>query len=393
MGTASEQEKEHLLDNSSAKTNAECQSVLGNAKTSSSATKEPQKRTSTADTVSKNPETISSLKSPASFTQFLSLLFSVLLAIPLFLLVTAANHASLPLDKHINGSKYSPFVKDNAMRHIRKIGTQMRHVNTVALNNSVFYVISEMEKLKEPAKKNGLEVDVELFVSTASSITTDITKIDLISSYDRIMSVVVKLRPNSTSADSPEKALLINSHIDSAMGSYGASDDLAGVGVMMEIARNIANLPAEKSLSRPIVFLFNAAEEAILLGSHSFMTQHRWANTFAAHINCEALGSGSSFHLFRLGPHSPWLARAYAKAVSAPSGSVVGTDVFNAKVREYNIVLIYECFCSILTFSPPCAGLYQEKQIFASLTKSAIFQDMTLFFLTTGIYITQSMMT
>jgi len=55
----------------------------------------------------------------------------------------------------------------------------------------------------------------------------------------------------------------------------GAGDDASMVATMMEVLRVLAK--SDKPLKNPVVFLFNGAEEDGLLGSHAFITQHKWA--------------------------------------------------------------------------------------------------------------------
>lgn len=55
----------------------------------------------------------------------------------------------------------------------------------------------------------------------------------------------------------------------------GSGDDGTMVVVMLEVLRQMAI--SETPFQHPIVFLFNGAEENGLMGSHAFITQHKWA--------------------------------------------------------------------------------------------------------------------
>lgn len=123
-------------------------------------------------------------------------------------------------------------------------------------------------------------------------------------------------------------AILVNSHLDSPPSSVGAADDGAAVAVMLEAARLLSAGPRPR---RSVVFLFNGSEEYGLQGALSFLEQHRWAKDVAAFINLEAAGCDGPFTLFQTSPKLPALLRAY-RSVPRPSGSVVGQDLFEAKI-------------------------------------------------------------
>lgn len=78
----------------------------------------------------------------------------------------------------------------------------------------------------------------------------------------------------------------------------GAADDAVPTSAMMELLTVLANSPA---LPRPVIFLFNGAEESLQEGSHAFITQHPWADTCKHVINMEACGSGGPEILFQVG--------------------------------------------------------------------------------------------
>ncbi|CAN8061550.1 unnamed protein product [Agarophyton chilense] len=220
-----------------------------------------------------------------------------------------------------------------ALKHIRIISEKRRYVGTNALEDSIQYVQQEILDMKQLAKNNGMLLDVHTFRSGPGSFSTTVGTTYFINSYDKIPSVVARLRPSNLGKDTTEKALLINAHIDSAIGAYGANDNVVGVGVTLELIRSLARMKRSfNGLKRPVVFLFNGAEETILMGAHSFIEQHPWAPSIQAHINIESLGSGDSYFLFRLGPDNPWLAKAYARAVTLPSASVTANDIFSSKM-------------------------------------------------------------
>jgi Peptidase family M28 len=229
------------------------------------------------------------------------------------------------------GSPASLFSGRVAMRHVMTIAAKPRWVGSVELDNSLDYVRSEMEAMRPLAEKNGMLLEVEAFTANGS-FPSSIGMTNVLVSYNEILSVVARLSPVSVGGAEVDAAggmLLVNAHVDSAMGAAGGSDNVAGVGIALEALRSIARTaPSVDRLARPIVFLFNGAEEALTAGADGFMKSHRWATEIATHINLESVGSGEAYLLFQLGPSNPWLAHAYARAVKRPLGSVSGTDVF-----------------------------------------------------------------
>lgn len=263
----------------------------------------------------------------------LSLIISLLASVAIMCLMGHIPQRQLRNLSRTPPSPESPFETSRAMRHISTIAERPRWVGSQAMHEALIYIQSEVEALKPIVNQHGLELDFEMTVSGPGSYIVDIANIDLITSYSNITNIVVRLRPSHVPYDSDMSSLLVNAHVDSAVGAPGASDNVCGAGVVLEIIRCLSSSDILK-LSRPVIFLFNSAEEPVLVGAHAFVKQHRWVPTIAAHINLESLGPGDTYHLFRLGPHSPWLAEAFARGVSIPSTSVTASDLFELKVRS-----------------------------------------------------------
>jgi Peptidase family M28 len=216
-----------------------------------------------------------------------------------------------------------------AMQHVSTIERKPRWIGSLALDQSLEYVHIQLTDLIDVAERNGMLLEVESFTANGSFASSTVSS-EIVVSYNQVLSVVARLSPVvSASSDKYPGSLLVNSHIDSAMGSRGASDDVVGVAVAMESLRCLASTPHNvNSLARPLVFLFNGAEEPLLAGADGFIKAHRWANGVAAVINLESIGSGDGYMLFQLGPRNSWLARAYATAVRHPLASVAGSEIF-----------------------------------------------------------------
>ena len=97
---------------------------------------------------------------------------------------------------------------------------------------------------------------------------------------------------------------------------------------MLEIMRVLST--TEEALANDVIFLFNGAEEAGLIGSHLFVDQHTWANDVGVFINLEAAGAGGREMLFQCGPGKPWILDAYLKNAPYPSASVISQELFES---------------------------------------------------------------
>eukprot|EP00871_Galdieria_phlegrea_P000364 jgi/Galph1/1328/GphlegSOOS_G6008.1 len=222
-----------------------------------------------------------------------------------------------------------------------------RIVGTKSLETAQEFIYSRLQILSEEAKRRGftLELDIQKVSGTYDVNLPALGEVTITTAYSNIKNIVARLsgpvcefedyslndRLNTSFLDSSDLAnplsLLINSHLDSAVGSPGASDAAAPCGVMLELINNIIHMPPS-FLRRPIVFLLNGAEETLLDGAHGFLMQHRWSKNIGALVNLESSGSGGLELLFRCGPRNAWLARAYAKGAKYPHASAVAQDIF-----------------------------------------------------------------
>lgn len=220
-----------------------------------------------------------------------------------------------------------------AMKHIEKIAQKPRWIGSNALDDSLDYIQKEVESLQKVALQNGMLLEVELF-HASGSYAPSLASYNLVVSYGDVPSVVARLSPVSYQRiGSQPDSLLVGAHVDSAAGSPGGTDNVAAVGFAMEALRCITETPSTVDrITRPIVFLFNGAEEVILAGAHGFMTTHKWAERIAVHVNLESMGSGDAYVLFQVGPLNSWLAKVYARAVAAPLATTAGMDLFESKL-------------------------------------------------------------
>lgn len=142
--------------------------------------------------------------------------------------------------------------------------------------------------------------------------------------YRGIQNIVVKLSPRNVNPRL--KYILMNSHYDSVPTSPGAGDDGSMVGVMLELLRFFAQ---KKRIDRPLVFLFNGAEEYILAGTDGFIHSNEWMPNIGMLINLEAGGTGGRELLFQVRDVHPWIMTAY-KNVPHPFAATIAEEVWNS---------------------------------------------------------------
>ncbi|XP_077250312.1 Zn-dependent exopeptidases superfamily protein [Tasmannia lanceolata] len=217
------------------------------------------------------------------------------------------------------------FSEARAIEHIRKLSKEIdgRQEGRPGLDEAARYLKKQMEMFAERAGSNiSIEID-ETLVSGSFNLMFLGHSI----SFGYRNHINLLMRISSTDSKDTDPSFLVNGHFDSPLGSPGAGDCASCVASMLEIARLMVD--SSWVPPRPIIFLFNGAEELFLLGSHGFMKTHKWHNSVGAFINVEASGSGGLDLVCQSGPGS-WPSRVYAQSAIYPMGNSVAQDVFHA---------------------------------------------------------------
>ncbi|CAH8593667.1 unnamed protein product [Heterobilharzia americana] len=187
------------------------------------------------------------------------------------------------------------------------------------------YIRNELKSIAAIADGSELQVLFDEHISNYSSFRAFFH----ISSYNNVRNFALRFHDfRAKNGNTKKSAFLINCHYDTAPGSPGASDAFVNCAVMLEVSRILAT--GSYILSNDLVFLFNGAEESLLLSSHAFITQHSWADDIVAFMNLEGAGAGKRLLLFQTGPgqSSEVLLDAYANSFRQPYASIFGEDVF-----------------------------------------------------------------
>jgi hypothetical protein len=122
----------------------------------------------------------------------------------------------------------------------------------------------------------------------------------------------------------PGPVLLCVAHYDSVWAGPGVSDDLSGVGVLLELAR----MQIEGRRTRqPVVFLFTDAEEQGLVGAAGFL-DHPLCQDVGLVLNFEARGGSGVAYMFETGDGNAQLMEMYADCVTNPSAASLTTEIY-----------------------------------------------------------------
>jgi hypothetical protein len=145
-----------------------------------------------------------------------------------------------------------------------------RYIGSENLRKGHDYVLQTVKSLRKNSTKN---VRMDIYLQEAKGWHTQgHFEKGAVHAYGGISNIIVKvsfgkLRDNCS--------ILVNSHLDTKDGSPGAADDGLGVGVALEVLRNVVHgQRAENSF----VFLFNGGEEIALMGAHGFVESSLFSN-------------------------------------------------------------------------------------------------------------------
>ncbi|ETW05643.1 hypothetical protein H310_03368 [Aphanomyces invadans] len=122
-------------------------------------------------------------------------------------------------------------------------------------------------------------------------------------------------------------SVLLSAHYDSVNGSFGASDDGAGVAIALDILRTVVT--AKTRLRNSLVVFFNNGEEDCLCGSKWFLDQNYNSRLHVqAFVNLEGGGTGGRAILFRATDEV--LASTYGQVAPMPHMNSIGGSILTA---------------------------------------------------------------
>ncbi|KAL0408491.1 UNVERIFIED_CONTAM: Endoplasmic reticulum metallopeptidase 1 [Sesamum radiatum] len=217
------------------------------------------------------------------------------------------------------------FSEARAIEHVRVLAEDIgnRQEGTPGLRQAAVYIKTQLELIKKRAGPN-VRIEIEetvvngsfnmIFLGHSISLT-----------YRNHTNILMRI--SSIDSQDTDPSVLLNGHFDTPPGSPGAGDCGSCVASLLELAR--LTVDSGWTPPRPIIFLFNGAEELFMLGSHGFMTSHRWRDTVGAFIDVEASGTGGFDLVCQSGPGS-WPSYIYAQSAVYPMANSAAQDLFGA---------------------------------------------------------------
>ncbi|HEV8580069.1 MAG TPA: M28 family peptidase [Thermoanaerobaculia bacterium] len=134
----------------------------------------------------------------------------------------------------------------------------------------------------------------------------------------------------------PGKSVLLMAHYDSVPAGPGASDDLAGVAAILEIARV---LKAGPPLRHGVLLLLDDGEEPGLLGARAFVERSPAMNEVGAVVNLEARGTSGPSLMFETSGPDAWTVGRFAARAPRPFTNSLFATVYQYLPNDTDLTL------------------------------------------------------
>ncbi|OMO88172.1 Peptidase M28 [Corchorus olitorius] len=211
------------------------------------------------------------------------------------------------------------FSEARAIEHVRVLSEEID--GRPGLKEAARYIKAQLEMMKERAGPN-FRIEIEEDV-VGGSFNMMFLGHSISLGYRNHTNIVMRISSNNSQDTDP--SVLMNAHFDSTLDSPGAGDCGSCVASILEIAR--LTIDSGWVPPRPIIFLFNGAEEVFMLAAHGFIRTHKWRDSIGAFINVEASGTGGPDLVCQSGPGS-WPSLIYAQSAIHPMAHSAAQDVF-----------------------------------------------------------------
>ena len=233
------------------------------------------------------------------------------------------------------------FSSGRALAHIEAIARRPRPMGTAAHSAARDYIINELTKA-------GLTPEVQRTTATyplANGVVRAGT----------VENIIARMKGTSNT-----RATLLLSHYDSVPASFGASDDAAGVAVLLETLRALKAGPV---LKNDVIFLFTDGEEIALLGARAFVTEHPWAREVGLVLNFEARGISGPSILFETSDQNGALIREVAKAAPHPVANSLAYEVYRLLPNDTDLTIFKSAGLPGLNFAYIAGSTHYHTQL------------------------------
>ncbi len=192
-----------------------------------------------------------------------------------------------------------------AIEHLEVIAAAPHPIGTLAHAEVRDYIVNQIAAMGlEPEVQNDTVVTELYGQPVAAKVSNVLTRI-----------------PGKNS----KSAVLLMAHYDSVPNSPGASDNGAGVAVLLETLRALRAGPL---LRNDVIFLFTDGEEIGLIGATAFQENHPWRSDVSLIINFEARGAGGPSIMFETSAGNSNLIEQFASFASRPVASSYSYDIY-----------------------------------------------------------------
>ncbi len=214
--------------------------------------------------------------------------------------IFVATDQTLPPDALPSTAPASEFSALRAIEHIEFIARDIRIPGTPGYAEPRDFVVNELSALglRPEVQKTTTGIPPEM---QASFGWPDMPVVDV----ENVMA-----RMDGTAS---HEAVLLVAHLDTTPYGPGATDDGAGVGVLLEAARVLNEGPP---LRNSVIFLFTGPEETGYHGAVAFIQEHPWIEDVKLVINIDAGGLSGPSELTSTSPDNGWLISEAASAES-----------------------------------------------------------------------------
>lgn len=221
------------------------------------------------------------------------------------------------------------FAAGRAKELLNRIADRSHPVGTAEHGAVRDYLLQQLANL-------GLDAQVQRTTSINSRLSNPVTA-------GTVENIIARLPGNEN-----HQAVLLMAHYDSVPTGPGASDDGSSVAAILETVRALRTGPP---LKNDLIVLFTDAEEAGLLGSSAFTSQHPFAKDVGVALNFEARGSSGPVLMFETSAGNRWLIDEFAQSASYPAANSLMYAVYKLLPNDTDLSVFKQARFKGLNFA------------------------------------------